>query len=317
MVECEACSQWSHSKCVGITSSLAPTYPYVCPFCIKSVFSQIEEIRTEVSVLQSQLSSLELSINCDVSPPVQSEIQRINDSLSEISVKLISNISKSTQPPTLQVPQIPTNSTSANKSIKPADIDRNLNIVIYGIKECPKGTSKFNRAMADLKSVTSIISKLDSSFNEYSIRDFLRLGRYQEKLKRPRPLLVKFNRAADVSKVLSKRNRLDKSFIIKPDLSPTDRAQEALLLKERWSLIQLGHSKSEVKIRGSCIFINKKLHGQVINFMFQRYPQLGDDAPNQRTSSVREEHAPVLDDLTPSPTSVPDQSSTRVSTSKD
>ena len=151
------------SKCVGIIPSLAPTYPYVCPFCIKSVFSQIEEIRTEVSDLQHQLSSLELSINCDVSPPVQSEIQRINDSLSEISVKLSSNISKSTQFPTLQVPLIPTNPTSGNKSIKPADVDRSLNIVIYGVKECPKGTSKFNRAVVDLKSVTSIISKLDSS----------------------------------------------------------------------------------------------------------------------------------------------------------
>ena len=40
MVECEACSQWSHSKCVSIIPSLAPTYTYVCPFCIKSVFSQ-------------------------------------------------------------------------------------------------------------------------------------------------------------------------------------------------------------------------------------------------------------------------------------
>ena len=39
MVECEGCSQWSHSKYVGIIPSMAPTYPYVCPFCIKSVFS--------------------------------------------------------------------------------------------------------------------------------------------------------------------------------------------------------------------------------------------------------------------------------------
>ena len=141
MVECEACSQWSHSKCFGIIHSLAPTYPYVCPFCIKSLFSQIKEIRTEVSDLQSQLSYPESSINCDVSPPVQSENQGINDSLSEISAKLSSNISKLTQPPTFQVPLIPTNPTSANKLIKPADVDRNLNIVIYGVKECPKGTS--------------------------------------------------------------------------------------------------------------------------------------------------------------------------------
>ena len=70
MVKCEACSQWSHSKCVGIILSVTTTYPYVCPFCIKSVFSQIEEVRTEVSDLRRQLSFFESSINCDVSPPV-------------------------------------------------------------------------------------------------------------------------------------------------------------------------------------------------------------------------------------------------------
>ena len=130
IVECEACSQWSHSKCVDIIPSLAPTYPYVCSFCIKSVFSQIKEIRTEISDLWRQISSLESSINCDVSPHVQSEILRINDCLFEISVKVSSNISKPTQPLTLQVTLIPTNPSSANKLIKPADIDRNLNIVI-------------------------------------------------------------------------------------------------------------------------------------------------------------------------------------------
>ena len=159
------------------------------------------------------------------------------------------------------------------------------------------------------------------------LENSLWLRRYQEKAERPRPLLVKFNRVADISKVFSKINRLDKPFIIKPDLSPTDRAQEALLLKKRWTLIQSRHSKSEVNIRGSCIFSNKKLHGQVINLMLQRYPQLGDDALNLRTSSDAEEHAPALVDLTPSPSSVPDQShfplsnpvasSTRVSTSED
>ena len=145
--------------------------------------------------------------------------------------------------------------TSANKSIKPA-VDRNLNIVIYGVKECPKGTSKFNRAVVDLKSVTSIISKLDSSFNEYSIRDSLRLGRYQEEAECPRPLLVKFNRAADVSKVFSKRNRLDKSFIIKPDLSPTDRAQELSSPSEGTLVINpVKAQQKQSKNQGSCIFI--------------------------------------------------------------
>ena len=35
MLQCEQCSQWCHSKCMNFSASLASTYPFVCPSCMK------------------------------------------------------------------------------------------------------------------------------------------------------------------------------------------------------------------------------------------------------------------------------------------
>ena len=83
------------------------------------------------------------------------------------------------------------------------------------------------------------MSELDSSIPGSSIRDCFRLGKYNE-LRRSRPILVKFNRFAEVSSILSKRHLLDNLNSIKPVLSHEERVAEGLLLKEWWSLIQSG-----------------------------------------------------------------------------
>ena len=82
MVECERCSAWSHCKCIGISATLAPTYPFVCPFWVKSVFLQLDNLRSEVSDLRDRMSNIERSIEKAIPPPVQTELQRIKKSLS-------------------------------------------------------------------------------------------------------------------------------------------------------------------------------------------------------------------------------------------
>ena len=42
MLQWEACLAWSHCKCVRIPVSLAPTNPFVCPFCIKATLSSLK-----------------------------------------------------------------------------------------------------------------------------------------------------------------------------------------------------------------------------------------------------------------------------------
>ena len=39
MIECESC--WSHSECVNISPTVAANYPFICPYCVKSLFSSL------------------------------------------------------------------------------------------------------------------------------------------------------------------------------------------------------------------------------------------------------------------------------------
>ena len=53
-------------------------------------------------------------------------------------------------------------------------------------------------------------------------------------------------------------------------MSPTDRKIEAILLKERYTLIKSGVSKDQIKIRGNAIFVSNAKIGSVINFEFKQ-----------------------------------------------
>ena len=47
---------------------------------------------------------------------------------------------------------------------------------------------------------------------------------------------------------------------MKPDLSPQARQTESLLLKERWQLIQKGCNRKSIRIKGSNIFLDRRLY---------------------------------------------------------
>ena len=141
--------------------------------------------------------------------------------------------------------------------------------MVYGISECPSGTSRQERVKRDLDSTIPILTKLNPEINPSSIRDCFRLGKYKPNPPRPRAILMKLNRSIDVTTVLSKRRSIEnKSIIIKPDMSPDEKAKETLLLKERWSLIQSGINKSDIKIKSSLIYVKGKKHGYISNSAF-------------------------------------------------
>jgi len=71
--------------------------------------------------------------------------------------------------------------------------DRKFNVVVYGIHECAKRPPKNERLNHDLDKIKSIITEGENSVNPLSIRDLLRLGKYNESSKNPRPILVKLN----------------------------------------------------------------------------------------------------------------------------
>ena len=116
----------------------------------------------------------------------------------------------------------------------------------------------------DMDKVVSALSKVDNSIGPQSIKDVYRLGRFSIDNKKPRPLLVKFIRAADATSVLSKRGSLRNSTLsIKPDMLPTERKCESILLKERWSLIQSGVPCAVIRVLGSRLLVRNKTQGQI------------------------------------------------------
>ena len=92
--------------------------------------------------------------------------------------------------------------------------DRKFNIIIQGIKECPHNKSHRERILIDEEAATGVLKHISPSFNEWSIRECIRLGKYSQDNARPRLLLVKLNKVSDVLEVLSKRSSSPSKYYI-------------------------------------------------------------------------------------------------------
>ena len=74
------------------------------------------------------------------------------------------------------------------------------------------------------------------------------LGKFKTGNMKPRPLLVKFLRSADTANILSNKTQLSSPIFIKSDLTPEERTQESMLLKECRSLIDKGVNRKRIKL---------------------------------------------------------------------
>jgi len=143
--------------------------------------------------------------------------------------------------------------------------DRKLNVILYGIdKQCLQ-TSRFERQQNNINAVIEVLSNIKVQMKPDHIVDCFRLGRFKQGKSRPRPILIRLQCVTDVNEILASRKFLHTPFIIKPDLSPAKRAIESVVLKERYSLIQTGVNRNQIKLRNNRIFVNGKLHGEVFN----------------------------------------------------
>jgi len=134
----------------------------------------------------------------------------------------------------------------------------------------PTKTAKPIRLEQDLQKIVSTFDEVKLPINNNSVKDFFRLRKYKPDAQHPQPILVKFLRSADASLVLSKGSSFKAPIHIKPGFTPEERKIENYLLKECWSLIQLGFERKRIKLRNKNIFIDNKLYGQYLNSEFQR-----------------------------------------------
>lgn len=299
MVACESCSRWSHSQCVGLSPSCAASYPYVCPFCVCSLVTGLSDMRSEVAVLRDRVISVETTLSDLSVPSIASEVQRINDSLVQLSSKLESHFSAVTsahaQVDTSTSQSMPVSPQLSGSSVKSSSSDRRYNVHVSGIPEQIHGTSRRARTHADYQSVSSVFKNMSSDLqHQCLIRDCRRLGKYKPDSSSPRPLLVTMNSTADVSFILSHCRSLPSSVSIRPDLTPSQRKARGILLRERRNRIVAGIQSDCIKIRGSKLFVSGTLSGSVVGDAF--VPAAFNDAPaalNDASVAVSDSAPPV------------------------
>lgn len=158
--------------------------------------------------------------------------------------------------------------TSASAG-KDHDDARKMNLVVFGLPESKAGTRRQERIREDFEKAGGVLSHINPAISDVSIRDCRRLGKFKDGV--ARPTLLQLHRSVDVSIILSGRKKLSTrpDIIVKPDLSPSERKVEQLLLKERRFLIESGIQRSDIRIRGSSLYVNNKKLGSVKNNKYE------------------------------------------------
>ncbi len=245
---CEGdCQGWIHRTCACLSkkafeAAKESDLPFFCNNCHNQKQElEIAQLRSTVAALQDELSELKSNGANTDDPPVS--MRPTYSSATQAGTN-------TTQ--TLQTPFKPANDTHES--------ERKYNIVVYGIKESTKGTSRHTRTSKDREGVMTIIHKVDNEISQQSLRDCIRLGKYDEE--KCRPILAKLTRTCDISSILSNRSKLSRTegISIKPDMTREERSIESLLLKERRQLINSGTERTSIKIRGNAIYVNNMKH---------------------------------------------------------
>ena len=128
MIECEFCNSWCHNNCVSISPSVAPNYPFVCPFCIKSTLLKIEPCISELRSFQDCFHHLKSKLlKLSLPPSVQSDIIELKSSVEQLSLKFAvtpdppvitpTHISRKSSTKSITSPSIPISSAVNAKPI--------------------------------------------------------------------------------------------------------------------------------------------------------------------------------------------------------
>ena len=302
-LQCEGhCRQTFHRYCAGVSVTHYKQFnsdsrPFVCLVCnqllqnerVSQLASELERLKAELATTKEQLAKVSAPcLTCFSSVP---ENEQRHESTNPVQgntwTSVVNGGTKHRFPTTAK-----SDSHQEFERAKLVSSDqRKFNVVIYGIKECQKGTPRHVRTTNDTNSAGDIIQDICPNISNQAIRDTVRLGSYTEG--RNRPLLAKLNRSCDVLSILTSRQKLSQSntprVFIKPHQSPIERTTEATLLRQRKLLIESGTDKKDIRIRGNSIFVKKKKYGSASASDFKLYVHTGSsdsDENNDNTQST-------------------------------
>ena len=189
------CNGWIHRRCAGLSKAKFAAYTtsdesvkFYCPTC------RVGRLEASMKAVQQELHELSLSsrsMTAEVNTLKRLPFGNISSSTSNRRSLPVATATTDSSP------EFRLRSSIAGRSKN----DRKSNVVIFGIKEHPKGTRRSERLSSDLEECTSLLSSIDHSINECYIRECVRLGKYDES--KCRPVLVTLNRSRDVLLILS------------------------------------------------------------------------------------------------------------------
>ena len=94
------------------------------------------------------------------------------------------------------------------------------------------------------------------------------------------------SRTCEVSSILRQHQKLKTcpGISIKPDMNPSERKVEFLLMSKRWNLIQSGVNKDQIKIRGNSIYVSNTKVGSVV---ILDYSQVQESPPDESVQTPK------------------------------
>ena len=297
-ISCDWCGQWEHSKCAGLTGdelkvlfNINTSVKFFCKVCVSKVevaFKFFEDIQEKQNSIAAKMNVIEEKLSTSVAD-LNSRLVQFKNQLTSVASQ---PTAKGTQMSTV-TPQSPSAMSNQPAPVSKSPVsnnftDRKFNVVVYGIQENPTGTPRHDRTKTDMNSCVNILKKASDDISELSIRDCLRLGKFNSSRIKPRPLLVKLSCAFDVVTILTNRSKIPGNIQIKPDLNKEERLREQLLLKERWSLICSGIDKKLIKIRGATLYVEGQIYGEVTNstFIFKSRNEASNSSNNNSIEST-------------------------------
>ena len=171
--------------------------PFLCPHCrLDAQQHVIHSLKESVSHLLSRVAELETMLG--LSQQKISGGTPVDTSVGDVSATA-----------GVRCHILATDAVVGDHGSSPAEVstlqnERRFNLVISGVAECSRGTSRIDRLKHDFSEITTLITNLDPQIESSTVRDHLRLGKFEPQSTRPRRILVKLTRTSEVSSILSK-----------------------------------------------------------------------------------------------------------------
>ena len=219
-IQCEACTNWFHPGCQGLTQGAFDAISeydlfWVCVSCQKQ-FREAQSIKVQV---EKQLSEVEARIGNrveEVKYLVEKVIDRkVDDGMKRVEVK------------------IGESSTALKKAVQEKHIDRSKNLILHNIPESVSEDSK-TRKDHDVAEIGKVVEALCGR-ESLKVTEAFRLNRTRdiaenEADRRPRLLIVKFEKETEAEYLLKKRFGLREvgypNVYITKDLSKEERERQ-------------------------------------------------------------------------------------------